>query len=91
MKKKNELWGIGGILLIINGFGICLYQIYYWLKYAEWNSFSLLFPLSYISEIREWVSYPYEWVGVHKILDFLPLSITLLMVGFLFIISFNNQ
>lgn len=85
MEKDNSKIFFG-FVFGLSGVSIFLYQIYYWLRYAEWNSFSLLWPLSFASGgLQDWVYYPYEWVGIHKILDFLPLSIILILISCLFL------
>ena len=86
MENKNILFGGA---FVLGGIGIWGYQIYYWLRYADWNSFSLLWPLSYSSDFQDWVYYPYEWIGVHKVLDFIPISIVLILIGLL--ITFHDE
>jgi hypothetical protein len=42
-KEKTGSGGIfWGLFPILGGFTIWGYQIYYWLRYGEWNDFSLL-------------------------------------------------
>ena len=86
-KGNNRIWGV---LFILSGIGIWGYQIYYWLRYAEWSSFSLLWPLSFYSQFQDWVYYPYDWVGFHNVLDFIPLSIILILIG-VFAIDFISE
>jgi hypothetical protein len=36
-----------------------------------------------MKELEDWVAYPYNWTGVHKILDKIPFTIVLIMFGLL--------
>jgi len=84
---KNNFWKNFGYILALSGIGIWVYQLYYWLKYAEWKSFSLLWPLSLGSDYQDWIFYPTKWIGFHKVLDFIPLSIVVIVIGLLFIVN----
>lgn len=79
-----------GSVFLLGGLSICTYQLYSWLKYAEWESFSLLWPLSFSADYQDWVLYPTEWIGMHRILDFVPFSIILILIGFAFFYSFED-
>lgn len=72
-----------GLMFSLGGLGIWVYQIYYWLQHAKWEKFSLLRLLSSSSDYQDWVFYPTEWIGIHKILDFIPLSIIIIIIGLL--------
>lgn len=77
MKEDDKF----GFLLILGGVCIWIYQIYNWLKDAEWKSVSLLSPLSYYSPFYNWVYYPSDWIGFHNLLGYIPLSVTLIITG----------
>ncbi len=85
--KIKDIPVLIGIMLILGSLSIWGYQIYYWLRYADWIKFSLLWPLSYIKGLEAWTFYPHEWLGVNKILDFIPLSIILLLIGILIFLN----
>lgn len=71
-------FGLGGV-------GMLGYQLYHWLRYAEWESFSLLWPLSYLPRFEDWVYYPDEWLGVHKVLEYIPFAFVLIFISFLLV------
>jgi hypothetical protein len=70
--------------IIIGGlacFGILFYQGSKFLQIGVWQSVSVIDALRYFGS--EWAHSPNTWLGVHKILDFLPMSIGGLILGFL--------
>jgi hypothetical protein len=58
----------------VAGMGIFLYQCYLYLLVGEWHSISMLSVMKYIG--IAWALHPQSWIGLHKILDFLPLALT---------------
>jgi hypothetical protein len=64
----------------LGALGIFIWQIYEYLRSGEWR------PVSVITALRwcniEWSNFPAQWIGVHKILDQVPLSFVSLIVGF---------
>ncbi len=76
---------------MLGGFFIWIYQTYDWLRYDEWNSFSLLWPLSFFENFRNWVYYPSDWFGLHDFFDFIPFSVVLILVGVLIIYLEESQ
>lgn len=76
---------LGG-LVALTGVGICVFQIYAFLKNGAWISLSALelMPI-FPSGLEAWVKYPQSWLGLHKIiyglLDAMPLSLLALIVG----------
>jgi hypothetical protein len=77
-----ETWlPLAGVASIVGGFGLFCYQIYLWLRWGDWASYSLLSPLSYFEYLQPWVYYPSEWVGINKILEKTPLSLFLIILG----------
>ncbi len=77
-----------GILLIFSGFGVLGLQTYMGFFSGEWLSLSLIDTLILISSSIErgvypWLLNPTEWIGLHEILSFMPLSGTLILLGFI--------
>jgi len=70
-----QVWGLffTGALFI---FG---YQLFQWLRHGDWKSISVITGLRWLES--SWAVYPREWLGVHKLLDFIPLSIALILLG----------
>ena len=71
----------GGIIVV-------MYQCYLYLSEGVWTSISLLdVILKYIdigSGLRYWAAHPTSWLGLHKILAYLPLSLTFIVGGYVF-------
>lgn len=61
---------------------ILFMQCFGWLKEGVWESFSALDALQAVfrSEWR-WIHYPTNWIGVHKILSWLPACFATLPAG----------
>lgn len=70
------------LIFIFSGISIFVYQIYIWLKYGYWQAISLLEPLLHISSTSDWAMYPDTWIGVNTILEKTPLSLFLIIFGF---------
>jgi hypothetical protein len=58
-------------------------QIYGWLRNGEWQSVTVLDGLRLFWS-NPWLFAPQDWIGVHSILSRLPLSISLLVIGYFF-------
>ncbi len=71
----------GGIIVV-------MYQCYLYLSEGFWTSISLLdliFKFIDIgSGLRYWAAHPTSWIGLHKILTYLPLSLTSIVGGYVF-------
>ncbi len=77
--------GVGGILMLF-GFGILGFQAILYLLNEEWIEMPLLYFTSFgPSEFSSWLNNPASWIALHKIvygiLDYVPLSVTLILVG----------
>lgn len=75
---------IAGILVMAIGLSLFIWQVYNFLRFNIWTPISVLSFLGWmgIPEIAEWVRYPTDWIGLYKILNQIPLNITLLIAGF---------
>jgi hypothetical protein len=58
-------------------------QIYGWLRNGDWQSVSAIDGLRFFSS-NPWLLAPQDWIGVHSILSRLPLSVSLLAIGYFF-------
>lgn len=89
MKNENDLPTGKDVLLflsagtIVGGIGVLIYQIIFWLSKGYWQGMSVLYPFY---EKWDWALYPNSWIGVHKILDNLPLWLGLVIFGGIFIV-----
>ena len=73
-----------GLLVALAGLGVLGLQLFGYLKIGEWKSVSLL---SVASPQLPWLDNPQSWFGLHDIvrdaLGIMPLSLTLILVGWL--------
>jgi hypothetical protein len=67
---------IGGL---VAGIGIIGWQAITWLESAVWVPVSVLAALKWLG--IPWALAPTDWLALHKALDFIPLSITLVITG----------
>ena len=86
-----------GNLVVLSGFFIVGYQVYFWLKEGYWFERDLLWLLYWLLRnfngnssallnfLLEWLRAPQDWQGLHKlflgVLDFIPLSLLLIVFG----------
>jgi len=61
---------------------LILYQVYLYLRYGQWQSYSAIDGLIYVSPA--WGRRPDDWVGVWEMLSSTPLSLAFLILAFLF-------
>lgn len=75
---------------IIGGIGTLGYQAYTYLRLGEWHGLSIINALRWAK--LDWAYLPQEWLGLHRILDAIPLSMALILFGFasLFIVTNAN-
>lgn len=90
---KGEIFGLLGLISIlislISPFLIIGYQIILYLKNGFWQPISIIDALRYF-EVK-WASWPYDWIGLWKILDQINVSIPI-FIGFgLLYLAFNSQ
>ncbi|HYE21999.1 MAG TPA: hypothetical protein VD998_00230, partial [Verrucomicrobiae bacterium] len=77
---KNLPSGFGfGIALTLAGLFIIGIQIFLWLESGTWTSMSLMDTLLYsyqnsATETPTWFLYPDSWIGLHKLLNAIPVS-----------------
>lgn len=81
---------LAGALIVLAGLGILAVQIYGYLRFGKWESWSFLhFASPYLS----WLGNPQSWLGLHKIvknlMDIMPLSLALLLSGW-FVAGFGS-
>lgn len=60
--------------IVMAGVGLIFFQIIQWLRFGEWVPLSVLWALQKLH-------FHVGWVGVAKILDNIPLSLTLCFLG----------
>ncbi len=68
----------------LTGFAVFAYQSFMYLRNGIWTSISLIDGFSALSS-SSWLLDPKDWLGLHSLLDQVPLSVALIAVGLLFI------
>lgn len=68
--------------------GVLGYQIIFYLKNGAWQPLSVIDGLVYLSQERPslWLLYPQDWIGLHKLLEAIPLSLGIALLGVLWAI-----
>jgi hypothetical protein len=61
---------------------ILIWQAYYYLRHGVWQPISLIDALRYVN--MKWAISPSDWIGLYHFLDWIPLSLLLLITGFSF-------
>ncbi|GEM_PF-3070994 len=67
----------GGV--VVSGFWVFGKQCYTYLRYGEWVPRSVI-DLMEMFEVR-WAMSPDDWIGLHKVLDWTPMSVALILTG----------
>lgn len=76
-----DFWKAIGVLVMIFSGLIIAFQIFVFFDTGEWHKMSIIFLLQLIPETYHWATHPQSWLGIHKILNFIPLSITVFLIG----------
>ena len=71
---------VQGCILMLIGIGLNFYQIYVWLRDAQWRSYNAIDALSYVTDTA-WLYRPQDWLGIHQILIDCPASLALIGSG----------
>src|SRR5437016_2170004 len=64
---------------VLTAVGIVGWQLYSYLRSGAWPSLSIMSVLLWLDV--DWARAPSDWVGVHKLLSQLPLSLAFLVAG----------
>ena len=80
--ERTDWIGVAALSLAVSLFsGLCVFawQIYEFLRFDIWHSVSLIDVLR-IAEMS-WATSPNDWLGLHRILEWIPLSLLLPITG----------
>ncbi len=93
----GKLVAFSGFVVVLSGFFIFGFQVYFWLKEGYWLEIDLLWLLYWLQRnfngnssallnfLLKWLRAPQDWLGLHKlflgVLDFIPLSLLLIVFG----------
>ena len=67
--------------LLLAGPCFFVWQCYHWMRDGAWWPVSLLTALAWAGVGGTWILFPTDWLGLHKLLDGIPLSIALVAAG----------
>lgn len=77
--KPMEVFGLLLMLLpIFLSAWIFVWQIYSYLRWGHWTSFSIIDGLAWLK--IEWANNPTDWIGLHSFLDKLHASVGLMLI-----------
>lgn len=73
-------------ICLLGALGVLGWQTYMWLQLGEWQSFSVLDALAMLANpgVDSWLLFPQSWVGVHKLIAWMPAGFALFVFGVLF-------
>ena len=74
------LWLFGCLLA---GFGSLLVQSVHWLRYGYWDGLNSLTIVAFFggADAEQWIANPQDWFGLHQLLEWLPQSAGLCIIG----------
>ena len=82
MSNDKELVGIA---LVIGSVCLLGWQVYEYLRYNFWTPVSIITVLKLMS--FSWALNPSDWIGLYNILAKMPLSLTMVVIGFFVMMS----
>ncbi len=68
-----------GYLVATVGLFVLGYQVMQWLRHGTWEPISVVTVLAWCGS--DWARFPTEWIGIHKMLAALPLSLFFFVTG----------
>lgn len=74
-KIQSFFWSL---LLIFSSLCILGFQFFHYLKYGLWEKVSILY---FLKGNSIWADSPDNWIGLHNILEKIPLSLSLFVIG----------
>jgi hypothetical protein len=87
MEKKylpeNVATIIGLILFWVPAAWVIVRQVWLYLRQGIWHPMSLLGALRVVigDQGNPWLVYPEEWIGLHAVLNWIPLSLVFFVLG----------
>lgn len=78
-----------GIAFLLGGVFVFCKQIYIFLQSGVWSGISTIKIINYFID-ASWLLHPEKWIGVHKVLSFIPASLCLVVIGFFFLVAGND-
>lgn len=86
--KDDFIKFIAALALIFGGVGVVGWQVYEYLRYNVWSPVSVVTALQWLKV--QWALNPADWVGLYNILRMIPLSLTMIVMGWMVVMSEQN-
>jgi hypothetical protein len=84
MEQTKGGAGVGCLVvaaLLLAGPALIAWQCYGWIRYGVWIPWSPLTLLLWMGAKAAWIFAPEDWIGLHRLIDAIPLSLVLLGIG----------
>ena len=75
-----------GSLFFIGGLWVLFKQIFVYLKFGFWESCSLSY-----CQVFNTTFFQTQWIGLNDVLDFVPLSVFLFLIGFIIFLLYREN
>ena len=82
VKTNTDLIVVAALITVVSSFGgfcILLWQAYGYLRQEVWQPVSAIDALRYVN--MKWAFAPTDWLGLYRILEWMPLSLLLPIAG----------
>lgn len=76
---------ISALALLVGGFCVVGWQVYEYLRYNIWTPVSVVTALEWMK--IQWALNPTDWVGLYNILRKVPLSVAMIVSGWMVVMS----
>jgi hypothetical protein len=83
--ENGDFKFIAAMALILGGVAVFGWQVYAYLRHNIWTPVSVIVALQWM-EIR-WAINPSDWFGLYNILVKMPLSLTMMVMGWMVVMS----
>jgi hypothetical protein len=80
-RENDEIEYLYSAIFFLAALAIIFWQVYAYLRFSIWNEVSLITALMWIDS--NWATYPTDWIGLHNLLQKIPLSGLSFLIGFL--------
>lgn len=76
------------VAFLFGGVGVFVWQVYYYLRFNVWISVSVITALEWMK--IGWAMSPSDWFGLFNVLNYIPLSISMVVFGFFMLLAFQS-
>ncbi|UZJ44466.1 hypothetical protein OOT55_17690 [Marinimicrobium sp. C6131] len=71
------------------GLGVVIWQAFSWLQSGDWQAISVIDFLLWTGLEGAWLNEPTSWIGLWKMLDWMPLSVGGMTLSFILFLAVN--